>query len=525
MRYFPTLLSLIGVLVLGSAAAAADGTDVERLFDLNGLVVDGNTILKPIEIERAIYLFLGPGKKLADVQAARGALEQSYRDRGLQSVAIEIPQQQVRSGIVHLKVTETRVGRLRVEGARWFSPLDIRNQVPAFVEGGVPDLQDAQNQLAELNRVADRQVTPLLRPGRVPNTLDVDLKVTDAAPLHGDAELNNEHGPNTRELRSSVSLRYANLWQRGHSISASWFTAPQDIDNASVFSGSYYAPIYGTPWSLVVFGYHSDSDVAAVGGTNVIGKGRAVGVRGILNLPPGENWTQTLTVGLDAKHSNELITLGESSIPPAPLDYWPLSIEYAIQLAQGEAESDFAVTLTNGLRGSGSGALEFDAARTSARPNFVTLKFEATRTQPLPAGMNLIARLSTQLADQPLVSGEQFGIGGVDSVRGYLQSEAIGDRGASAQIELHSPALAPRIGVNALSRFELLAFVDAGHVSLRETTADQQDEFDLVGVGLGARLDLFRRVHSQLDYAWALRDAPATDSGHPELHFSLRSEF
>lgn len=513
---------LLGAFAVGGAVQAADDAPAERLFDLNGLVVDGNTLLKPIDIQRAVYPFLGPGRKLADVQAARGALEKAYQARGLQSVAIEIPQQQVRGGIVHLQVTETRVGRLRVDGARWFSPLDIREAVPALAEGEVPDFNRAQTQLAELNRVPDRQVTPLLRPGRLPQTVDVDLKVVDSLPLHGDVTLTNQHGPNTRELRSSVSLRYANLWQRGHSISATWFTAPQDTANAQVYSGSYYAPLYDTPWSLVLYGYDSDSDVAALGGTNVIGKGSAVGLRGILALPAGETYSQTLTLGLDAKRSNELIMLGSSRIPPAPLNYWPLSIEYAAQLGQA---SELALTLTHGLRGSGAEALSFEAARQRSSANFTTLKFEASRTQPLFAGLSLVGRLSTQVSDQPLVSGEQFGIGGTESVRGYLQSEAIGDQGAAVQLELHSPPLAPLFGFKGLNNFELLSFVDVGRVSLREATADQEDEFSLWGAGVGARVQLFRTLSSELDYAWPLRTGPSADAHEPEFHFSVRSEF
>jgi len=52
----------------------------------------------------------------------------------------------------------------------------------------------------------------------------------------------------------------------------------------------------------------------------------------------------------------------------------------------------------------------------------------------------LTLKASGQWADQPLISNEQFGIGGVNSVRGYHEGEEFGDTGWLASIEQHTPA-------------------------------------------------------------------------------------
>ncbi|MEA1157606.1 ShlB/FhaC/HecB family hemolysin secretion/activation protein, partial [Klebsiella pneumoniae] len=72
-----------------------------------------------------------------------------------------------------------------------------------------------------------------------PGTMDVDLQVEDKNPWHASIGLNNDYSADTRHLRSVVSLGYDNLWQLGHAISLTYFTAPQDQDNAKVWSGSY----------------------------------------------------------------------------------------------------------------------------------------------------------------------------------------------------------------------------------------------------------------------------------------------
>ena len=113
-----------------------------------------------------------------------------------------------------------------------------------------------------------------------------------------------------------VSLGYNNLWQLGHTISLTYFTAPQEQDNAKVWSGSYTAPL-SERWSLQLAGYQSDSDVASIGGSNVLGKGHSYGVSAIYNLPASGVWANSLSVGVDFKDFEEQVT---SRQPPGTPD-------------------------------------------------------------------------------------------------------------------------------------------------------------------------------------------------------------
>ena len=155
----------------------AQAQSPERRVDVNEYFVRGNTVLDARAIEEAVYPFLGPQKTLNDIEGARDALQKVYQDRGYQSVFIELPEQKVDDGIVYLQVSETKVGRVRVVGAKHYSPVDIREEVPGLKEGTVPDFATVQTQLAGLNRTAGRQVTPLVHEGQRPGTMDVDLQV------------------------------------------------------------------------------------------------------------------------------------------------------------------------------------------------------------------------------------------------------------------------------------------------------------------------------------------------------------
>src|SRR3546814_9320522 len=67
------------------------------------------------------------------------------------------------------------------------------------------------SELMALNsRSADRQVTPELKAGATPGTVDVALNVEDKLPLHGGLEVSNRRSEeHTSELQSLMRISYA----------------------------------------------------------------------------------------------------------------------------------------------------------------------------------------------------------------------------------------------------------------------------------------------------------------------------
>lgn len=210
----------------------------ERKVNINEYIVRGNTVLDARSIEKAVYPFLGPERSLSDIEKARDALQEVYNAQGYQSVYVDLPEQAVADGVVFFQVTETKVGRVRVVGAEHYSPLAIRDGVPSLQEGQVPDFSKAQAELAELNRGASRQVMPMVKEGRVPGTMDVDLRVDDKSPWSASVGLNYDYSADTSKLRGMVTLGHDNLWQSGHTFSLTYFTAPRDMQDAKVWSAA-----------------------------------------------------------------------------------------------------------------------------------------------------------------------------------------------------------------------------------------------------------------------------------------------
>ncbi len=484
----------------GDAPIATTGDAAQRKIDILRYRIDGNTVLARIDVEKAVLPYLGPKRSPADVESARTALVKAYRDKGYETVDVEIPEQDVRGGIVRLNVVELRVGRLRVTDARHISPGAIKARAPSIAEGSVPNYPAIYRDVAALNKSADRTITPALRAGDTPGTVDIDLQVEDKLPLHATFELNDRTSSRTERLRASASVSYSNLFQMDHSISIQGQFAPQKPKQSWVVSGSYAAPIAGSPFTIVGYAVHSDSDVAAIGGIGVLGSGDILGLRGIYNFSSSEHVFHTLTLGADYKSFREDLILG-SDTAATPIDYIPLTAQYALARRGAKSDLDLSVALNFGIRGLDANEEEFRLKRFSASASWAYLRADLAYRYRFPGDVQVGVKFGGQLSGQPLISNEQFSAGGLDSVRGYYESQALGDSGYFSQLDVESPSLHKIFGkgVNELRGF---AFLDSARLWIRDPLTDLNGKVDngesLASAGLGLRLRVLGHLNASL---------------------------
>ncbi|XRD91010.1 ShlB/FhaC/HecB family hemolysin secretion/activation protein [Dyella nitratireducens] len=490
-------------------------------FQVNEYLVRGNTLLQPDDIENTVDPYLGPGRSMDDVHGARDALQKLYQSKGYQSVVIEIPPQQVKNGVILLQVAENSIGRLRVEGAKYHSPQEIRDAVPSLAQGTVPNFNQVQKELTDLNRQPGQQVVPLLSPGSMPQTMDVTLKVNDTYPLHASVEVNNDHSAYTPDLRTIATVRYDNLWQLGQSISATYIVAPQDRHATEVYALSYLAPL-SKNWSLLGSAYKSNSNANTLGGTTVLGKGNAVSLQATDQLPVlGGDYTQMVSFGVSRKHFEQNITLGGNTLQ-APLTYYPLSAAYTGQRTTDKSTTSLTFTGTFGWRGVGSSNQAFDNQRYNARDNFADLRFDFNYVHSFAGDFAVATRASAQASDQPLISSEQFAAGGMSSVRGYLSAEETADNGAIASVELRTPSIHAWVGSFADDwRFHL--FVDSARLMLIDPLAEQRGRFTLLSTGVGTSFTVFHDLSGDVEYAYPLRAGVQTRAHDGHLLFSVKA--
>ncbi len=489
--------------------------------------VQGSRQLSGQEVGETVYPFLGPGRTEEDVEHARTALEKAYRDKGFQTVAVEVPQQSAKRGVIYLKVVENKVGRLRVHGAKYFLPSDIKEAVPSLAEGRVPNFNDVTREIVALNQLGDRRVTPVLQAGVEPGTVDIDLNVKDTLPLHGSIELNNRYSADTVPLRLNGSISYNNLWQLAHSLGFSFQVAPERPEDATIYSAYYIAPVPGiNGLSLMVMGTMQDSNVSTLGGAAVVGRGNIIGIRAITRLPTKPGFYQSFSFGMDYKHFDEDVVVGGDMVS-TPIEYYPFTANYAATWTGKTGYTDLNAALNLHFRGMGSDVAEFDAKRYRADGAYIYFRGDLSRTQDLPGGFQLFTKVQGQLSDSPLINSEQMAGGGLATVRGYLESAALGDDGFFGTVELRSPSFIGSADADGARRNEwrVYAFYDGGRLWLNEPLPEQQDRFDLASWGFGSRLHLFGHLNGSLDVALPLETQPGTEEDEWFVTFRVWADF
>ena len=519
--------------VSGMAFGATE-TGTSPKLDLLEFRVTGNTVLPQLAIEEAVYPLLGPGRSVADVEKARAALEKAYHDAGYLTVYVSVPEQKVDHGVVVLKVTEGVIERTKVTGAQYTLPSRIRAETPSTAEGQVPNFPEMQRELAAVSRAPGVHVTPTLEAGRRPGTTVLELKVNDTPPVSAWLDYNNAHSANTSDTRLAGGISYSNLFQRAHTLSLTYQTAPTNPSEGSAVSASYVVPLADYQRYLSVYAVHSTSDVTSsavnVGDQILFGNNDIVGARYIMPLRPRAAMTHQLTLGLDWKNSKQ-----EANGLSTPVRYWTLDANYGLGLTDAGGSWQIGAGTVLGLRGPGTGEISFGQRRYLAHNSFAVLKLNAQRLQKLPAGWSLVGSADAQLADQALINNEQFSAGGVGSVRGYLQSEAAGDQGIRASLELRAPTWTPSQWP-LLKSVQAYAFYDAAYLRVNDALPAEIASYTLDSVGLGINLRAGRAFSLSLSLAQALTDGPKNDlSSSPprpftqahdvRVHFDTRLDF
>jgi hemolysin activation/secretion protein len=521
-------MALLGLLVFRSAPAAdttAPDAKPAQLFDINEIDVYGSSVLPRVDIERSVYPFLGSARSSETVQDAAKALEKLYRDRGYGTVYVDIPEQTIEGGVVKLRVTEGRIERVSIRGARFFSERQIRTQLPALVVGAVPHLPDVQQELASVNaREPDRHVVPVLKAGSEPGTVAVDLNVNDQLPLHGSIEVDNRYTADTAHTRLSGSLSYDNFFGQQDSLSLQYQTAPTNPSNAQIGALTFVLRPQGWGSALAAYVLHSDSNVAALGTLYVIGKGTVAGLRWIEPLPaPGPESSASFSLAGEYKHFSQAVQVNSTSGVSTPITYLNWSGQYALSHLGERNSTALNVSAALGLRGVVNDVVEFESNRAGARPDYFYLRGNVQSEQRLPGGLAIFGRAAGQWTGAPLINNEQFTLGGVDTVRGYLESEALGDTGWDGSLELRTPRVGARL--RALQGLYGYVFADAGAADIIDPLPGQTALVRIASLGFGLRREAARGFSESLDAADPRRAGPRTREGDWHAHFSVRYGF
>jgi hemolysin activation/secretion protein len=247
--------------------------------------------------------------------------------------------------------------------------------------------------------------------------------------------------------------------------------------------------------------------------------------------------TTTITNG-------QVNTTAESVVSVVPttystLDYLPISLSYSASLRDAFGPSTWglglsanlwyssshATSATNDIPLSGLASLRQIVNSSQASGHWVILR--PSFSQEIDFYTNWITsfRADGQWASEPLVSIEQFGAGGVNSVRGYHEGEVFGDTGWHVSLEQQTPPLVVGdVYDGAPLTFRGSAYMDYARVYLLDPQG-RQGSTPLWGTGFGLDASVGSHWQAQFLFSWPLLSAGTVPAYQPFFNFALTAQF
>jgi hemolysin activation/secretion protein len=209
-----------------------------------------------------------------------------------------------------------------------------------------------------------------------------------------------------------------------------------------------------------------------------------------------------------------------------PLQYLPLSLRYDASLRDPLGSTAFGLGLSVNAWHSGSTSNFQDISGSAeSRGHWAVLTPSLSRDFYLHNNWTLSIHADGQWASEPLISNEQFGAGGVASVRGYQEGQVFGDSGWHLSVEQKTPGHI----VGFINGDEALTVRGSLYMDYAQTyLLDPQGRpghTPLWGTGFGAAASLGSHWEARFLFSVPLLPAGTIEAYQPLFNFSLTGQF
>jgi len=442
-------------------------------------------------------------------------------------VTAVVPEQEIRGGVVQILVVKGKMGKVKVEGNKWFKTENLRDDV-RLNPGDDLDLGQLTDDVAWMNSNPFRTVDTSLTPGDDPGQTDVVLEVKDRIPIRPFVSYDNFGIQSLGYNRFSTGATIGDVWSGFDQQFNYQFLASGDFNSLISNSGSYVAAL---PWhhNLNIFGTYSKANPGAVGSFDQSGYFWQLSMRYNIPLPTlslldGLDYRHQVYLGYDYKTSNTDIFFQGSALPTTYnglVGLYNISqfvLGYSLNLVDPIGSTSFETVLYGSPGGMTSNNTNstFQNIDGGADAQYIYGKFSLNRMFRLPWDAAILLSGQIQQADSNLMPSESFGIGGYDTVRGYDQRSANGDNAYLGNIELRTPPISfwQIAGAGeALDQLVFLAFLDYGQVLQYSSDTTTSENWHLMSVGPGLRYNIGPNFNVRFDWGFQLQQAPAGTTG------------
>jgi hemolysin activation/secretion protein len=493
-------------------------------FMVSEIEVTGENPLDGTLIQSTLSPYLGEHQGLDKLVDAAKALEQELANQGYTFHRVVLPEQTLEAGKVTLQVIAFKVGQVQVSGNQHFSRENILKSLPAITPGEIPNTERFSRALRVANLHNDKEYDLKIKQGIEADTIDAEVKVKDSKPWTFFTGLNNTGSDETGDYRLTFAGQYSNLFDLDHSIAVSYTTSPGHYGDVQQSGFNYQLPLYRYFSQLNFFYTESDVDSGQIGDFDVSGAGRFYGLNLAYYLPSVDRYDHQINIGMqDHYFTNESLFFGTNL--GTDVRSRPFNVDYLGEYKSDRYNAKFYISaLINDTSGKDNTKLAYRAVRFDADHHWSAIRFAGSINYFMEKQWLLRGRLNGQWSDDVLIPGEQFGLGGHASVRGFEERAVSADSGLFASAELWTPP------IRKLKNLRILGFIDFGYRDVNEISVPGERHHDTIAsVGAGIRWQWKDAFNLSLDYGYVVDEADqastTADEGDDRFHLNLSYRF
>ena len=395
----------------------AQQTNPDVQFNVVGFDIIGENPLNSDETDKILAPFLGEHQGMDRLLEAAARLEREIVLSGNSFHRVVLPQQTIEDGRINLDIIVFKLANINVSGNQHFSQENVKRSLPALESGAIPDTKELSRELILANDHPSKEVTLRIKQSDIVDRVDAELAVQDQRPWHIFAVLNNIGQDNTGNFRLSAGVQHSNLLNHDHSLTFSYTTSPDHTSEVKQYGFNYRIPVYLLSGNFSFFYSKSDVDSGTIQQVfDVSGAGEFSGGSYTHTFLNRGNYRHRATIGVDDKLFENNIDFQGTPIG-TDVRTRPLTLSYAGEWRFPQASLQIDLSYIRNFTGGGlNKGSNFSATRFGAKQSWEALRINSNGNYILNNNWLISATLVGQYSNEPLISGEQFGLGGINSM-------------------------------------------------------------------------------------------------------------
>ncbi len=514
--------------VKSTAAQKAPANAENITFVLDTLQIDGVGAYEAEDLDPLYRAKLGETVSLADIYTIANNMTTKYRNDGYILTQVVVPPQTIENGLVKLRVVEGFVDQISIDGDVSESEADLIHRYADNLRAdNILDAKSLERYLLLINDLAGVTARSVLSPSpTTPGASDLTIIVERDA-YEAEIGFNNHGSRFLGPYQASYNGALNSMLGHNERIGTQFVIAGDKERTDELLFGaiSYEQPLsrFGNVLRLL----------ASVTNTEPGSTLDAFDVKGhskFFSATVEHPFIRSRSLNFSGRGSFDMRNVTSKN------DLEPNNREDRIRAVRLGTTVQFMDTLF----GVGVNAVDFefsqgidvfgasergDANLTRARgnPHFTKAELKMQRLQRVYNSLNLLMMTQGQWAATPLLSSEEFGVGGTTIGRGYDSSEIVGEDGISGKVELqwNEPTK-----VKYINDYQVYGFYDIGRVWNQDATTSAGKRESVASTGLGIRADITDKTKAGVGVAFPLtRNRDVTDDRDPRYYFHITHEF